>query len=79
VIDELNNDNLATCLQEIYGLELSALDRTAVNRHAIRLLRYSKALSQGARAGLVKEMLPNLSLTEKLKHRLYNALSAQVT
>jgi glycosyltransferase involved in cell wall biosynthesis len=79
VIDEFNNDNLATCLQEIYGFELSTLDRTAVNRHAIRLLRYSKALSQGARAGLVKAMLPNLSLMETLKHKLYNALSAQVT
>jgi glycosyltransferase involved in cell wall biosynthesis len=79
VIDEFNNDDLANCLQEIYGFELCALDRAAVNRHAIRLLRYSKALSQGARAGLVKEMLPNLSLTERLKHRLYNALSAQVT
>jgi len=75
VIDEFNNDNLATCLQEIYGFELSAPDRTAVNRHAIRLLRYAKALSQGARASLLKAMHPNLSFMERLKHKLYTALS----
>ena len=75
LIDESNNDDLANCLQEIYNLELSPADRSAVNRHAIRLLRYAKFLSNDARHSLVGAMLPNLSLTERLKHHLYRALS----
>jgi len=77
LIDESNNDDLANCLQEIYNLELSPADRSAVNRHAIRLLRYAKFLSNDARHSLVGAMLPNLSLTERLKHHLYRALSAR--
>lgn len=77
VIDEANNDNLANCLKEIYGLDLSQPDREAVNRHAIRLLRYAQALSKEARASLVEAMLPNLSFMERLKHELYSALSGR--
>lgn len=75
VIDEANNDNLANCLQEIYCFDLSPLDRMAVNRHAIRLLRYAQATSEEARVALLGAMLPNLSFVERLKHELYSALS----
>jgi len=77
VIDEANNDNLSGCLLDIYRLALGPDDLRAVNRHSIRLLRHARALSKAAREDLVKVMLPNLSLTERLKHHLYRALSAR--
>jgi len=75
VIDEKNNDNLSNCLRDVYRLSLSAADRRAVNRHSIRLLRHARALSRSARDDLVKTMLPNLSIAERLKHQLYVLLA----
>lgn len=75
VIDEFDNDNLSSCLQEIYSFSLSASDLRALNRHCIRLLRYAQCLSESSRADLVKVMLPKLSFTEKLKHQVYEAMT----
>lgn len=75
VIDESNNDNLSSCLQEIYSFNLSASDLQALNRHCIRLLRYAQCLSETSRKALLDLMLPKLSFTERLKHHLYAALS----
>lgn len=78
VIDEKNNDNLSHCLQDIYRFSLSESDLKAVNRHSIRLLRHARALSRPARDDLVKAMLPNLSIAERLKHQLYVLLAGSV-
>lgn len=75
VIDESNNDNLSSCLQEIYSFNLSASDLRALNRHCIRLLRYAQCLSETSRKDLLDFMLPKLSFTERLKHHLYAVLS----
>ena len=75
VIDEFDNDNLSSCLQEIYSFSLIAPDVKALNRHCMRLLRYAQCLSESSRAALVRAMLPKLSFTERLKHQVYEAIT----
>lgn len=75
-IDEINSDDLAIKLVAIYARDPVLEDRTSLNRHALRLLRYSRTLSPEARRMLQQTIRPFLRGGERLKSWFYLALRA---
>lgn len=73
-IDESNNDDLVDKLLAVYAVNLTLDDLYAVNRHAIRLLRYARALSDRARHLLRTELLKRLTGWQRWKFLLYTLM-----
>lgn len=74
LIDEANNDDLALKLAAVYQAAPSASDIQCLNRHAIRLQRYAKALSPSARQTLRQIAEPHFSPKQRLKSWTYATL-----
>lgn len=75
VVDEANNDDLVEKLLLVYHANPKAEDMLALNRHAIRLMRYARALSPLARRQLREELASRLTAKQKIKFAFYSALA----
>lgn len=73
-IDESDNDDLAEKIILIYRSAPNVSDLRSLNRHAIRLLRYARALSPGVRASLWRVAWKFFSLHEKFKIYFYSGM-----
>lgn len=76
VVNEANADSLAISIANLYSLDLSDIETRAVNRHAIRFLRYVRPLSAIARTNLWKSMKDRLNLMERMKMVVYGGAKA---
>lgn len=70
-VNESNNDDIAHKLILLYRNGVASEDRRALNRHAIRLLRYARSLSLAAREELTAAAGAFFSVTERVKFALY--------
>ncbi len=75
VVDETNNDDLVEKLLLVYHANPKAEDIPALNRHAIRLMRYARALSPQARRLLRGELAVRLTGKQKIKFALYSVIA----
>lgn len=73
-LDEKAPDSLAQTLLELYKIQPSLSDTKAINRHAMRLLRFVPTLSPTARHTLLQMMIPRLSAMERLRLWSYSLL-----
>src|SRR5574343_1247325 len=73
-IDEASSDDIAEKLILIYGAHPATADCPALNRHCIRLLRYSKSLSADHRKRLWQAAKPSMTPRERIKFMLYTLL-----
>ncbi len=71
-IDEKQPDDIAEKLILLYDTQEHTIDFSALNRHAIRFLRYVDGLSPTQRTRLLTATKRNLSTLESLKLRLYS-------
>jgi glycosyltransferase involved in cell wall biosynthesis len=77
-IDECDPKDIAEKLASLYQYPLSSDDITALNRHAIRLLRHARVLDPGARNTLKKAIKPHLTFRQLLKLWFYQNISAHI-
>lgn len=73
-INESDNDDIAGNLLLLYHSSISREDLPALNRHAIRLLRYARGLSPITRRLLGNTIKQFLTLRERFKLSLYQLL-----
>lgn len=71
LIDETAPDDIAEKLALLYRTKPRPNDVRAINRHAIRFLRVSPNIAAASRNLLIANMLPFLTLLERLKLKLY--------
>ncbi len=71
-IDEAKPDDLAEKLAMLYGFQPAPDDLRAINRHAIRLLRYVDRIDEVARTRLTEIATRNLNFMERMKLHFYN-------
>ena len=74
-IDERNPKDIAEKLSSLYKCLVSPDDIASLNRHAIRLLRYARALDPNTRKTLQKSINPHLKVRQRLKHWFYQYIS----
>lgn len=73
-VDESNNDDIAHKLTLLYRSNVASDDLRALNRHAIRLLRYARHLSPAARESLTAAAGAFFSVAERFKFALYRLM-----
>lgn len=71
-IDEECCSDLVAKICLLYKADLVKVDIAALNRHAIRLLRFARCISLEDKTRLERSMRPHLSLMERGKHLLYS-------
>ena len=74
-VDEADNDDLVDKLLLVYRAGPKPEDLQALNRHAIRLLRYARALSPQTRERLRQELSVRLKGRQRLKFAFYSMLA----
>lgn len=73
-INESNNDDIAENLLLLYRSKIAPEDLPALNRHAIRLLRYARGLSPNARRLLGNTTKQFLTIPERIKFTAYQLM-----
>lgn len=73
-LEELSNDDLAEKMILIYQSAPDRSDLRALNRHAIRLLRYARGISPDVRESLWRVAWKFLAFHEKLKLYFYTTM-----
>lgn len=73
-INESDNDDIAENLLRLYGSTIVPKDLPALNRHAIRLLRYARGLSPNARRRLGNTTKQFLTIPERIKFTAYQLM-----